>query len=598
MFIKLVSKEVNFLIRIFRYLKKREGLFALVSLIFVVIQVWLDLKIPDYMSGITNVIQSDSSNMNSIFSFGIKMLACALSSLAASFIVSILASKISSNYGAELRSLLFRKVQSFSLEETSHFSTSSLITRTTNDITQIQTIIVMGLQVIIKAPILAIWAIIKISDKSWQWTLSTGVSVLVLLIIVGLCIGLALPKMKKIQNLTDKITTVTRENLTGIQVVRAYNASDYQERKLDKANRDLTNANLYANTSMAFMLPGIQTVMSGLTLSIYWLGAYLIDSASFPRKIELFSDMIVFSSYAMQVIMAFMMLVMIFMLLPRATVSSKRILEVLNTETKITDGKLESVDSNLKGTIEFKKVGLKYANADKHVLRNISFTASQGETLAIIGATGSGKSSVVNLIPRFYDVTEGSVLVNGINVKEYKQHELRNIIGYVSQKAVIFKGTVSSNIAFGDNGSKVSMKSDIIDSVYTAQASEFVEKMDKGYDSEIAQGGINLSGGQKQRLSIARAINRRAEIMIFDDSFSALDYKTDYNLRKSLSENNKDATKLIVAQRIGTIIDADKIIVLDQGEIVGVGTHDELMSNCQVYQQIAYSQLSKEELFE
>lgn len=497
-----------------------------------------------------------------------------------------------------MRSLLFRKVQSFSLEETSHFSTSSLITRTTNDITQIQTIIVMGLQVIIKAPILAIWAIIKISDKSWQWTLSTGVSVLVLLIIVGLCIGLALPKMKKIQNLTDKITTVTRENLTGIQVVRAYNASDYQERKLDKANRDLTNANLYANTSMAFMLPGIQTVMSGLTLSICWLGAYLIDSASFPRKIELFSDMIVFSSYAMQVIMAFMMLVMIFMLLPRATVSSKRILEVLNTETKITDGKLESVDSNLKGTIEFKKVGLKYANADKHVLRNISFTASQGETLAIIGATGSGKSSVVNLIPRFYDVTEGSVLVNGINVKEYKQHELRNIIGYVSQKAVIFKGTVSSNIAFGDNGSKVSMKSDIIDSVYTAQASEFVEKMDKGYDSEIAQGGINLSGGQKQRLSIARAINRRAEIMIFDDSFSALDYKTDYNLRKSLSENNKDATKLIVAQRIGTIIDADKIIVLDQGEIVGAGTHDELMSNCQVYQQIAYSQLSKEELFE
>ena len=454
----------------------------------------------------------------------------------------------------------------------------------------------MGLQALIKAPILAVWAIVKISGKSWQWTLSTGVAILVLVVIVGICIALSLPKMKKLQKLTDNLNHVTRENLTGLRVVRAYNAESYQEEKFETANTELTGTNLYFNRVMAFLMPGIQLVMSGLSLGIYWIGAVLIQSAGMMAKMTLFSDMVVFSSYAMQVVMAFMMLVMIFILLPRASVSAKRILEVLETVPTIHDGHMSDTSTTSQGEVEFRNVSFKYPDAEEYVIRDVSFTAHKGETVALIGSTGCGKSTVVNLVPRFYDTSEGEVLVDGINVKEYTQYALHNKIGYVSQKATLFGGTIKSNIAYGDNGKDSFLESDIVDAVYTAQASDFVESMEEGYDGFVAQGGSNLSGGQKQRLSIARAICRRPEIFLFDDSFSALDYQTDRKLRNALKKDCAESTKLIVAQRIGTIRDADRIIVLDEGSVVGIGTHEELMRDCEVYQQIAYSQLSKEEL--
>lgn len=591
-----VERSRQKMIKLLKNLPKRNWLMMFFAIGFVVLQVWLDLTIPDYMADITALVQTDGSKMADIMAAGGKMLLCAFGSLAATVVVAIISSRIASDFSAVLRAKLFNKVQGFSMEEIGRFSTASLITRSTNDVTQVQMFVTMGFQVLIKAPILAIWAVCKISAKSWQWTFSTGVAVAVLLIIVGLCVSIALPKFKKLQELTDDINRVTRENITGINVVRAYNAEKYQESKFETANNNLTKTQLFTSRTMSFMMPGIQLIMSGLPLAIYWIGAYLINKADMMSKITLFSDMVTFSSYAMQIVMAFMMMVMVFIILPRASVAAKRINEVLDTEATIEDGDKDIRDSGIRGEIEFKNVNFKYPDAEDYVLSDISFSVKKGETLAIIGATGCGKSTVINLIPRFYDVTEGEVLVDGVNVKDYKQKELRNKIGYVSQKATLFGGTVKSNIAYGDNGKDGFMESDIVDSVYVAQASEFVEKMDEGYDSYIAQGGGNLSGGQKQRLSIARAVCRHPEIFIFDDSFSALDYRTDRALRSALKKECADATKIIVAQRIGTIRDADKIIVLENGTIAGMGKHDELMKNCEVYRQIAYSQLSKEEL--
>lgn len=584
------------MVRIFKNLTKKEVLLGAISLIFIVMQVWLDLKLPDYMSEITMLVQTETGNMSDILSAGGMMLLCALGSLISSVVVAVLASKISANFGANLREKLFDKVQSFSLEEISRFSTASLITRSTNDITQVQTLIVMGLQVMIKAPILAVWAIIKISGKSWQWTFSTGVAVAYLLIIVSICMVLALPKFKKLQVLNDKMNNVTRENLTGLSVVRAYNAEDYQENKFDAVNTELTNTHLFTSRIMAFLMPNIQLVMSGLSLSIYWIGAILIQNADMMNKMTLFSDMVVFSSYAMQVVMAFMMLIIIFIMVPRASVSAKRILEVLETEPTIVDGTINEPQTSAIGNVEFKNVSFKYPDAEEYVIRNVSFSADKGETVAFIGSTGSGKSTLVNLIPRFYEASEGEILVNGVNVKDYTQYALHNKIGYVAQKATLFSGTVKSNVAYGENGKAGFLDTDIVEAVYTAQAADFVENLEDGYNGYISQGGSNLSGGQKQRLSIARAIARRPEVFIFDDSFSALDYKTDRKLREALQKDCADATKLIVAQRIGTIKDADRIVVLDNGKVVGIGTHDELMNSCEVYREIAYSQLSKEEL--
>ena len=585
------------MLRIFKNFRKQEVVLALFSVVFVVAQVWLELKLPDYMREITSLITTQDSAMHDILIAGGKMLLCAFGSLLVTVLVAVCASRIASNFSAIVRGKLFDKVQSFSMEEIGRFSTASLITRSTNDVTQVQMLIVMGLSIMLRAPIMAVMAILKIVDKSWQWTLSTGVAVVVLLIVVIICVSLCMPKFKRLQSLTDDINQVTRENLTGLNVVRAYNAEAYQEEKFEKVNKDLTDTHWFTSKTMAFMMPTIMLIMNGLSLAIYWIGAILInDAQDLQGKFSLFSDMVVFSSYAMQVVMSFMMLVMIFIMLPRASVAAKRILEVLDTEPSIEDGTRDTFPVMKDGEVEFKDVSFKYPDAEEYVLEHISFSAKKGETIAFIGATGCGKSTAINLIPRFYDVTDGEVLVDGVNVKEYTQEALHNKIGYVSQKAILFSGTIAENVAYGENGKSPATQDDIAMAVKVAQASEFVEKKDQGYAGYVAQGGSNFSGGQKQRLSIARAIARQPEILIFDDSFSALDYKTDRILREALRKECKDATKIIVAQRIGTIRDADKIIVLDDGQIAGMGTHDELMKNCEVYQEIAYSQLSKEEL--
>ena len=585
------------MLRIFKNFRKQEVVLALFSVVFVVAQVWLELKLPDYMREITSLITTQDSAMHDILIAGGKMLLCAFGSLLVTVLVAVCASRIASNFSAIVRGKLFDKVQSFSMEEIGRFSTASLITRSTNDVTQVQMLIVMGLSIMLRAPIMAVMAILKIVDKSWQWTLSTGVAVVVLLIVVIICVSLCMPKFKRLQSLTDDINQVTRENLTGLNVVRAYNAEAYQEEKFEKVNKDLTDTHWFTSKTMAFMMPTIMMIMNGLSLAIYWIGAVLInDAQDMQEKFTLFSDMVVFSSYAMQVVMSFMMLVMIFIMLPRASVAAKRILEVLDTEPSIEDGTRDTFPVMKDGEVEFKDVSFKYPDAEEYVLEHISFSAKKGETIAFIGATGCGKSTAINLIPRFYDATEGEVVVDGVNVKEYTQEALHNKIGYVSQKAILFSGTIADNVAYGENGKAPATQDDIAMAVKVAQASEFVEKKDQGYDGYVAQGGSNFSGGQKQRLSIARAIARQPEILIFDDSFSALDYKTDRILREALRKECKDATKIIVAQRIGTIRDADKIIVLDDGQIAGMGTHDELMKNCEVYQEIAYSQLSKEEL--
>lgn len=593
------------MIKLFKNLKSNDWLFILMSVIFIVLQVWLDLKLPDYMSEITMLVQTQGSEMTDVLSAGGKMIACALGSLASAFVVGYFAAKVSAGLARTLRTKVYNKTMSFSMEEINGFSTASLITRSTNDITQVQMFMALGLQMLIKAPIMAAWAVFKISSKSWQWTAVTGGAVGIILIMILVVVVIALPKFKIIQTLTDNLNRVSRENLSGIRVVRAYNAEHFQEQKFEAANDDLTNTHLFVGRTMSVMMPLMTLVMSSMSLVIYWVGVYIIDSAQAYDKLTLFSDMVVFTQYAMQIIMAFMMLTMIFIILPRASVSAQRINEILDTESKITDGSLEDVSSynnGCKGTVEFKNVSFKYPDAADYVLENISFTANAGDTVAFIGATGSGKSTLINLIPRFYDATEGEVLVDGINVKDYTQEALRNRLGYVPQKTVMFSGTVASNVAYGDNGSRETtsdenLRADNVKrAVAIAQGEEFVSKMTGTYDAPIAQGGTNVSGGQKQRLSIARAIYRRPEILIFDDSFSALDYKTDRTLRSALKRETDGTTNIIVAQRIGTIMDADKIIVLDEGKIAGTGTHSELLANCEVYREIAESQLSKEEI--
>ena len=584
------------MIKILKNLTKKEWGFTAICLGLIIIQVWLDLTLPEYMGDITELVQTPGSEMNEILGAGGRMLLLASGSLAVSVVIAGLAARISTNLASRLRTNLFKKVQSFTMQEINNFSIPSLITRTTNDITQVQMLVVIGLQILIKSPILAVWAIVKILDKGWQWSLATGIAVIALLVVSIVMIALAIPKFKQLQQQTDDLSRVSRENLTGLRVVRAYNAEGYQENKFAKANDAFTNTNLFSYRLMAALMPSVELIMNGLTLSVYWIGAVLISSAAVMERLPIFSDMMVFSSYAIQLLMAFMMLVMVLILIPRASVSANRICEVLETDPALRDGTINELHTAEPGRVEFKHVSFRYPDAEDYVLQDISFQANKGETVAFIGATGCGKSTVINLIPRFYDATEGGVYVDGINVKDFTQAALRNKIGYVSQKAVLFKGDVASNVSFGSNGTDGVSKEAVVSAITTAQSRGFVENMDDSYQSYIAPGGTNLSGGQKQRLSIARAIARDPEILIFDDSFSALDYKTDKILRRELRLRAADATIIIVAQRIGTIKDADRIIVLEEGRIAGMGTHRELMKSCDLYKEIAHSQLSKEEL--
>lgn len=584
------------MLKLFKKFSKKDVLFIIISIIMIIAQVYLDLKTPDYMSEITQLVKTQGSQMSDIWKNGSMMLVCSLGSLILIVITGYLVANVAANLSKNIRKEIFEKVESLGLHEVKEFSTSSLITRTTNDISQIQSFVAMGLQVLVKAPITAIWGIRKILNKGWEWSAATGIAVLVLLIAVALIVVFVLPKFKKIQKLTDKLNGKARENITGIRVVRAFNASKYQEEKFDAVNAELTDTQLFNQKSFAVMQPLMYIVMYLLTLSIYLIGIKLINDALLTDRIAIFGNMVVFSSYAMQIIMSFLMLVMIFIMLPRAEVSASRIKEVLETKDSIKDGNKGTSDVTEKGTVEFRDVSFKYPDASEYLLEKISFKANKGETVAFIGSTGSGKSTLVNLIPRFYDATEGEVLVDGQNVKDYTQAELRNRMSYIPQKAMLFDGTVKSNIVYGDNGKSKITQDKIEEALKVAQGEEFVLKMDGKYDATISQGGTNISGGQKQRLSIARAIARNPEIYIFDDSFSALDYKTDKILRKALKEYTKDATTLIVAQRIGTIMHADKIIVLDNGKCVGIGTHKELLKNCEVYKEIALSQLTKEEL--
>lgn len=583
--------------KLFKKLTKKELILVLVSLVFIIGQVWLDLKLPDYMSNITKLVQTEGTEIIEILKQGGYMLLCAGGSLVFAIIVGYLASYISSSFSKKVREDLFCKVEDFSMEEMNKFSISSLITRTTNDVTQVEMLIAMGLQLIIKAPITAIWAIMKILGKNLLWSEITGGAVIILLLTIGILLKLVYPNFKKVQNLIDNVNNVTRENLTGLRVVRAFNGEKYQEEKFEVENKELTRLQTFNQRMMSIMSPMMYMIMNGLTLAIYFTGAFLIEEAGMMDKIDIFSNMVVFSSYAMQVIMSFLMLAMIFMMYPRAAVSASRILEVLNSKITIISGNKKEGKKGEKGTVEFKNVSFSYPDSSgEYAIEDISFKVNQGETIAIIGSTGSGKSTLINLIPRFFDTTKGEILVDGVNVKEYDQEVLHNKLGYVPQKAVMFSDTIMKNVDYGENGKSTKSEETIKKAIEVAQGKEFVEKMEDSYNAHIAQGGTNISGGQKQRLSIARAIARDPEIYIFDDSFSALDYKTDYKLRKDLKEYTKTATNIIVAQRIGTVIHADKIIVLDEGKCVGIGTHKELLKNCNTYQEIAYSQLSKEEL--
>ncbi|MCL1970812.1 MAG: ABC transporter ATP-binding protein/permease [Candidatus Bathyarchaeota archaeon] len=585
------------MIKIFKYLTPKDWAIIGASLIFIIAQVWLDLKLPDYMTEITMLVQTPGSAMRDVYIAGGYMILCTLGSLIAAIIVGFFAARVGTSFSQRLRSLLFNKVESFSMEEINRFSTSSLITRSTNDIIQIQMLLVLALQLVIKAPIMATWAITKIAGKGFEWSMATGIAVIVILVLVTFLIAFVIPKFKKMQALIDDVTRVTRENLTGLRVVRAYNAEEYQKTKFETANKALTDAQMFTNRAMATMMPVLMATLNVLSLAIYWIGAYLIEAAQAIDKLIVFSNMVVFSMYAMQVIISFIMVVIIFIMLPRASVSAKRINEVLDTNPSIVDGKEAAGKPDLVGEVTFNNVSFKYPDAADYVLDDITFTAKQGETLAFIGSTGSGKSTLINLIPRLFDATKGEVLVDGVNVKDYKLEALYSKIGYVPQKAVLFKGTVESNVAYGDNRSDDDLSIDEVKkAIQIAQGTDFVEKMQDSYSAAITQGGTNVSGGQKQRLAIARAICRKPEIYIFDDSFSALDYKTDRALRSKLKQETAGVTSIIVAQRIGTIMDADQILVLDQGKIVGKGNHKELLNSCSVYREIAMSQLSEEEL--
>ena len=582
------------MIKLFKNFTKKDVFLIIICVILIALQVYLDLKIPDYMKEITTLVQTTGTKIGDVLLQGVYMLICAFGSLLSAVFVGYLSSLISATFSKNVRKKVFEKIQSFSMEEIKLFSTSSLITRTTNDITNIQMFISMGLQMMIKAPITAIWAIMKILNKSWQWSVVTASAVLTLILMVIFLMLTVLPKFKIVQKLIDNINNLTRENLTGIRVIRAFNGEKYQEEKFEKGNENLTKTQLFNQRAMSIMSPVMYLVMNSLTLAIYFIGALLINNAMLGMKISLFSDMVVFSSYAMQVIMSFLMLAMIFIMYPRAAVSASRINEVLSTNAKIKDGKGVK-NTKETGTVEFKNVSFKYPDSDEYILKNISFKANKGDTVAFIGSTGSGKSTLINLIPRFYDATDGEILIDGVNIKNYTLEELHNKLGYVPQKAVMFNGSVNYNVSYGKTTNKI-LEKDIKEAVKVAQAKDFVEKMTEKYNSNIAQGGTNISGGQKQRIAIARAIARKPEIYIFDDSFSALDYKTDYLLRKDLKKYTKDSTSLIVAQRIGTIMNATKILVLDEGVCVGIGTHKELLKNCDIYKEIAYSQLSEKEL--
>ncbi|MBW3092108.1 ABC transporter ATP-binding protein [Bifidobacterium sp. 82T10] len=626
------------MLRIMKYLSKAEIGQMLIALVTIVGQIWFDLELPDYMSDITTLVETPGSEMRDIWIAGGKMLLVSLGSVACAVVTGYIAARVASSFGQRLRSLEFRKVESFGPAEMSRFSTASLITRSTNDITQIQMFITMGLQMIVKSPIMAVWAIMKIAGDGFEWTLATAIAVVILLVAIVVLMALVMPKFKAMQQLTDNINLVARENLTGLRVVRAYNAEDYQEAKFTKANKDLTDTQLFTNRAMAVMMPLMNTVMNGLMLAVYWIGSSLIDAAALTDKLTVFSNMVVFSSYSVQVIMSFLMMSMVFVLWPRADVSAQRVLEVLDTDPLVTNGRDTAADvarigGNQTGTVEFRDVSFTYPDSREPILEHVSFEAKHGQTVAFIGATGSGKTSLINLVPRLYDVSAGQVLVDGVDVRDWNLTALRDRIGYVPQKSVLFKGTVTSNVSYGDRPGKsgaddasvaladtstaagrrreaAQLAADaahdgkltdderrrVREAADVAQATEFVERMDDGFDSAIAQGGSNVSGGQKQRLSIARAVYRNPEILIFDDSFSALDFATDRNVRDALAAHAKDATKLIVAQRIGTIMNADRIVVLDDGRVVGQGTHRELLDTCDVYRQIAESQLSKTEL--
>ena len=604
------------MLRIMRYLSKAEIGQMLIALVSIVGQIWLDLTLPDYMSDITTLVETPGSEMHDIWVAGGKMLLVSLGSVACAVVTGYVAARVGASFSQRLRSLEFNKVESFGPAEMSRFSTASLITRSTNDITQIQMFITMGLMMIVKSPIMAVWAICKIAGDGFEWTLATGIAVVVLMAAVAVMMVMVMPKFKAMQRLTDNINLVARENLTGLRVVRAYNAEDYQEAKFTEANKELTDTQLFTNRVMALMMPLMNTIMNGLMLAVYWIGAYLIDAAGLTDKLSTFSNMVVFSSYSVQVIMSFLLMSMVFVLWPRADVSAQRVLEVIDTKPLITDGTHTEGEPGKQGEIEFRNVSFTYPDSREAMLEGINFTAKKGETVAFIGSTGSGKSSLINLVPRFYDATQGQVLVDGVDVREYTLKALRDKIGYVPQQSFLFKGTIASNVSYGDKtlgGSGVAGDSATQSAAATptptatdlaavrnacevAQATEFIEKKDGTYESAIAQGGSNVSGGQRQRLSIARAVYRHPEILIFDDSFSALDFKTDRAVRDALAKEAKDSTKLIVAQRIGTIMNADRIVVLDEGRVVGQGTHEELLENCEVYRQIAQSQLSEDEL--
>lgn len=582
--------------KILRNFSKKDILLLVVAISLIACQVGLELKMPDYMSAITRLVQTEGSDMNEILRNGGMMLLCALGALISSIFVGYFVSMLASKLSMRIREHLFRKVVSLDMEDINNFSTSSLITRTTNDVTQIQSFISMGAQMLVRAPLTAVWAITKIANKNWQWSTATAVAVIILLAAISIVISLVLPRFKIVQRMLDRLNGATRENLLGIRVVRAFNAEKYQEKKFSEVNNGLTDIRLFNQSVLSVMYPIISLLMYGLTLTIYFIGAYLIADSTMADKIVVFSDMVVFSSYSMHVIMSFLFLSMIFMMLPRAQVSADRINEVLDETSTIVDGERSCGLEGEVGTVEFRNVFFKYPDAEEYLLEDISFKAERGQTVAFIGSTGSGKSTLINLVPRFYDATEGKILIDGVDVRDYKIETLNNKIGYVPQKAVIFSGTIRSNVAFGENGKEKLSDRNMRTAVRVAQGKEFVEKMDKEYDSHIAQSGTNISGGQKQRLAIARAVARDPEIYIFDDSFSALDYKTDAALRHALKTHTGDATSLIVAQRIGTIMHADQILVLDKGKCVGRGTHQELMKSCKVYQQIALSQLTKEEL--
>ena len=583
------------MLKLLKNLTKKEIIYALICITLVAFHVWLELKIPDYMSGITRLVQTEGSKMSEILQQGGLMIGCALISLVCNIVVGYFSARVASSFSATLRGKIFHKVEDMGVAEVRKFSTSSLITRTTNDVTQVEMLIGMGLHAMVKAPVMATSAILKILDKGFEWSLLTAACVSVLMTVVITLMIIVLPRFEKVQKLIDKINGVTRENLSGIRVIRAFNAEKYQTSKFKDVNDELTDMQMFNQRCFAIMNPVMTLVHHGLVLGIYVIGALLIVNASMVDKISLFSNMVVFSSYGMHVIMSFLVLSFIFMMIPRAQISAKRINEVLDEEISIKEGKFKGKTKEV-GTVEFKNVSFKYPEADDYVLKNISFKVNKGETIAFIGSTGSGKSTLINLVPRFYDATEGEVLVDGVNVKEYTTEALNNKLGYVPQKAVMFNGTVEENVSYGDNGKgKISLDK-VKEAVKIAQGKDFVEKMEDNYQAHIARGGTNVSGGQKQRLAIARAIARDPEIYIFDDSFSALDYKTDATLRKELKKYTKDATSMIVAQRIGTIIHADKIVVLDEGECVGIGTHKELLKTCDVYKEIALSQLSEEEL--